>query len=107
MVMAAVKKLEENDFYPKQLCGKLEAAANFCFEGVYKEEIPWGNGHINDTYRVTFENEQGDDDQLSGIGFSMTKRADLVVKVKGATERVMKIKFKKALYFTADEQEYF
>ena len=59
MVMAAVKKLEENDFYPKQLCGKLEAAANFCFEGVYKEEIPWGNGHINDTYRVTFENEQG------------------------------------------------
>lgn len=41
-----------------QLCQKIdEAIENICFEGNYISSKPYGNGHINDTFLVTFEKD--------------------------------------------------
>ena len=32
-----------------------EAIENFDFQGTYVEDMPWGNGHINDTFLLVFE----------------------------------------------------
>ena len=32
-----------------------EVIGMFAFPGTFVEAIPYGNGHINDTYRLTFE----------------------------------------------------
>lgn len=77
----------------------------FMLKGCVNPETPsaWYNEYLNSdlypNHRKVMEamgftaHVDPTEDQLSGIGFSSTVRNDLVVKVKGATERVMKIKF--------------
>ena len=35
-----------------------EVIENLCFQDNFVEHMPWGNGHINDTFLLVFENEE-------------------------------------------------
>ena len=35
-----------------------EVIENFCFNGTLVTQVPWGNGHINDTFLLTYEKDE-------------------------------------------------
>lgn len=76
----------------------------FMLKGCRNDEMP--NGMFNEYLREELMEHkrvfealgsrmrlEDSEDQLSGVGFSATKRNDVLVKVKGASERVLRVKF--------------
>lgn len=73
---------------------KREAIENFCFQGSYKGEQPWGNGHINDTFLLVYENEKGEAKRyiLQRMNKSIfTKPVEVMENIMGVTSYLRKI----------------
>ncbi len=76
MLKNCINEENPNGFYNEFLCADLYPAHRKVMEAVGSK------CHVSET-----------ENQLSGLGFSSTQRNDLVVKVVGASERVLRIKF--------------
>lgn len=44
----------------KTTAGLSQACYGFAIEGTYKDCVPYGNGHINDTYLLTYQQDDTD-----------------------------------------------
>ncbi len=65
VVMDAIKRMKDNGVYPEQVwCGRGEAFVNFQLDGMVMSAVPYGSGHINDTFLVALRREDGSDGRV-------------------------------------------
>ena len=71
-----------------------EAIANICFTGTFVEDMPWGNGHINDTFLLIFEGEEKETIRyiLQRMNKNIFKEPEkLMENIEGVTSYLRKI----------------
>ena len=65
VIMAAIKGMKDNGVYPEKVwCGRSEALVNFQIEGMVMSAVPYGSGHINDTFLMTLRKDDGSDGRV-------------------------------------------
>ena len=64
-VMNAIKQMKEDGVYPEQVwCGRGEALVNFKLKGMVMSAVPYGSGHINDTFLMTLRKDDGSEGRV-------------------------------------------
>ena len=57
-MFAFIKKRQKGEKMGTILAEQIRGIVdNFCFQGRYEKYLPWGNGHINDTFLIIFKSE--------------------------------------------------
>lgn len=95
VVMAAIKNMKDNGVYPEQVwCGKGEAFVSFQLEGMVMKAVPYGSGHINDTFLVTLRKDDGSEGRvlLQRMNKSIFKQpVELMENILGVTSYLRKV----------------
>ena len=95
VVMAAIKRMKDNGVYPEQVwCGRGEAFVNFQLDGMVMSAIPYGSGHINDTFLVALRREDGSDGRvlLQRMNSSIfTKPVELMENILNVTSYLREV----------------
>lgn len=64
-VMNAIKTMKEQGVYPERVwCGRGEALVNFKLKGMVMSAVPYGSGHINDTFLMTLRKDDGSEGRV-------------------------------------------
>ncbi len=65
VVMAAIQDMKDNGVYPEEVwCGRSEALIGFQLEGMVMSAVPYGSGHINDTFLMTLRKDDGSEGRV-------------------------------------------
>ncbi len=89
VVMAAIQAMKDNGVYPEKMwSGRGEAQVNFQLDGMVMSAVPYGSGHINDTFLMALRKEDGSDGRviLQRMNKSIfTKPVELMENVMNVT----------------------
>ena len=94
VVMGAIKNMKDHGVYPEQVwCGRGEAFVNFQLNGMVMSAVPYGSGHINDTFLLTLRKEDGSEGRVIQQRMNksiFTKPVEVMENIMGVTSHLGK-----------------
>ena len=88
LVMQALQGMKDEGVYPEEIwCGRSEALINFKLDGMVMSAVPFGNGHINDTFLMKLRK----DDESEGRVILQRMNRSIFTKPVEVMENVMNV----------------
>ena len=92
VVVNALQSMKDNGVYPPEVwCGRGEALVNFKLKGMVMSAVPYGSGHINDTFLMTLRKDDGSEGRviLQRMNKSIfTKPVEVMENIMGVTSHL-------------------